>query len=64
MLDSSGKPTGRYNGPTVHRALELIGKEFRMFIDRKEVGTPGEFAELENMNADQLRAFSQRAARC
>ena len=33
-------------------------------IDRKEVGTPGEFAELENMNADQLRAFSQRAARC
>ena len=63
VLDSSGKPTGeyRYDGPTVNRALELIGKEFRMFIDRKEVGQPGEFAHLENMSADELRAFILQA---
>ena len=63
VLDSSGKPTGeyRYNGPTVNRALELIGKEVRMFVDRKEVGQPGEFAELENMSADELRAYIMQA---
>ena len=62
-MDSRGKPTGeyRYDGPTVNRALELIGKEFRMFIDRKEVGQPGEFAEPENMSADELRAYIMQA---
>ena len=47
----------RYDGSTVNRAVELIGKEFRMFIDRKEVGQPGEFAHLENKSADELRAY-------
>src|SRR5271166_2876456 len=63
VLDSSGKPTGeyRYDGPTVNRALELIGKEFRMFVDRKEVGQPGEFADLENMSSDELRALIKQA---
>ena len=32
-----------------------------MFVDRKEVGSLGEFAELENMNADELRAFIRQA---
>lgn len=30
-----------------NRALELVGKEAGMFIDRREVGTPGEFARLD-----------------
>lgn len=35
-----------------NRALELLGKEAGMFVDRREVGTPGEFARLD---ADELR---------
>jgi phage terminase small subunit len=26
-------------------------------VERRESGSPGEFAELENMTADELRAF-------
>ena len=33
-----------YNGSVANKALELIGKELGMFIDRKEVGEPNEFA--------------------
>jgi hypothetical protein len=29
-----------YNGSVANRALELLGKELGMFIDRKEVGGP------------------------
>jgi len=54
-----GESKGDING--VNRALELIGKELRMFVDRKEVGQPGEFAHLENMSADELRAFIHQA---
>jgi hypothetical protein len=32
-----------------------------MFIYRKEAGAPGEFDDIENMNADELRTFIQRA---
>ena len=32
-----------YNGSVANKALELIGKELGMFIDRKEVGRPNEF---------------------
>jgi phage terminase small subunit len=54
-----GEAKGDING--VNRALELIGKELHMFVDRKQVGQPGEFAELENMSADQLRAYIMQA---
>jgi phage terminase small subunit len=39
VLDSEGEKTGeyRYDGATANRALELIGKHFRMFIERVEV---------------------------
>ena len=37
-----------------NRALELLGKELRMFVDRKEIGGPGTFAELDE---DQLDDF-------
>ena len=59
VLDHEGKPTGEYtyNGNVANRALELLGKERGMFIDRKEVGMPGEFKSIEEMNADELRAF-------
>lgn len=38
VLDAKGKPTGeyRYDGAVVNRALELIGKELGMFIERRE----------------------------
>lgn len=45
-----GEPTGeyRYEGNVANRALELLGKELGMFIDRKEVGGPGDFDRLED----------------
>jgi hypothetical protein len=38
VLDSEGRPTGeyRYGGNVANRALELLGKELGMFIDRSE----------------------------
>ena len=38
VLDAKGKETGiyAYNGQAANRALELIGKELGMFIDRSE----------------------------
>ncbi len=41
-----------YQGSVANRALELLGKELGMFIDRKEVGQPGDF---DDMAADELR---------
>ena len=37
-----------------NKALELLGKELGMFIERKEVGGPGEFAKMSD---DELRDF-------
>lgn len=61
VLDGDGKPTGeyRYEGSVANRALELLGKEQGMFVERKEVGKPGEF---ERMNADELREYIKREA--
>jgi phage terminase small subunit len=56
-----GEKTGeyKYDGSVANRALELLGKELGMFIDRKEQGAPGEFAGLDN--PEQLReAIAQR----
>lgn len=41
VLDHEGNPTGEYkaNIAAANRALELIGKEFGMFVDRKEIRT-------------------------
>jgi phage terminase small subunit len=36
------------------RAFELMGKELAMFVDRKEIGGPGDF---DRMNNDELDAF-------
>lgn len=57
----NGVPTGeyRYEGNVANRALELVGKELSMFIDRKEVGKPGEF---DRMTEDELRTHLAREA--
>ena len=56
VLDRDGKPTGeyRYDGSVANRALELLGKQQGMFIDRHEVGQPNEFA---NWTDEELKAF-------
>ena len=43
-----------YNGSVANKALELLGKELGMFIDRKEVGGPNEFARMSD---EELDAF-------
>lgn len=40
-------------------ALVDLGKHLGMFIDRKEVGKPGEFAELEDMSDADLAAIAR-----
>lgn len=44
----------RYEGSVANRALELLGKELGMFIERKEVGKPGEFDQMSDaeLNAE------------
>jgi len=55
VKDHDGEPSGeyRYEGSVANRALELLGKELSMFVERKEVGQPGDF---EKMDRDELRA--------
>ena len=57
--NDDGEPAGgyQYQGSVANKALELLGKELGMFIERKEVGRPGEF---ESMNADELREYIRR----
>src|SRR5262249_8271943 len=43
-----------YNGSVANKALELIGKEIGMFVDRKEIGEPGEFSRMSD---EELEAF-------
>ena len=42
----------RHNPEAANKALELLGKEIGMFIERSEVGQPGEFSEMKD---DALR---------
>jgi hypothetical protein len=54
--DGEKEVTGEYvyNGSVANKALELIGKELGMFIDRKKVGGPNESA---HMSDEELDAF-------
>ena len=56
VLDKERKPTGeyRYDGSVANRALELLGKQQGMFIDRHEVGQPNQFA---NWTDEELRQY-------
>lgn len=42
-----------------NRGLELLGKELGMFVDRSEIGKPGDF---DHMSDDELREFVARRA--
>ncbi len=48
VRNADGETIGEYtyNGSVANRALELLGKELSMFIDRKEIGEPGDFDRL------------------
>lgn len=58
MLDTNGvqipgKFTGKPDAMGANRALHLIGLELGMFIERHEIGGPGDFARLSD---DELAA--------
>jgi hypothetical protein len=40
-------------GNVANRALEVLGKELRMFIDRKEFGRPGDFSGMSEDEPDK-----------
>ena len=44
VLDKTGNPTGeyRFDASACNRALELIGKDIGMFVERKDVTSDGE----------------------
>jgi DUF917 family protein len=53
----------QYQGNVANRALELLGKELGMFIDRKETGKPGDFAGLTDDELDaQIEELLSRAS--
>ena len=56
-----GTPTTAvtHNPAAANKALELLGKELGMFIDRTEVGRPGDF---ERMAEDELSDFIRTEA--
>jgi phage terminase small subunit len=43
-----------YNGSVANKALELLGKELGMFIERREFGGPNEFARMSDEEIDAL----------
>lgn len=55
VVDNEGNPVGEYkqNLAAANKALELIGKEFAMFIDRKEIRT----GVLDEMPIEELEAL-------
>lgn len=63
VLDKRGVPTGeyKYEGSVANKALELIGRELGMFIQRTEVGTPGEFEAVQDP-AKMRELIAQRLA--
>lgn len=62
VKDAQGNETGeyKYNGNVANRALELIGKEQGMFVDRKEVGKPGDFDAMSQEELDEFIASEAR----
>lgn len=57
VRDNEGNPTGEYkqNLAAANKALELIGKEFAMFVDRKEVRT----GPLDGLEHEELKALNE-----
>lgn len=44
-----------------NRALELLGKELGMFVDRREVGKPGSFSQMSEDELDDFIAARKAA---
>ena len=55
VRDAEGNATGEYrqNLPAANKALELLGKELGMFIDRKEIRT----GPLDGLPADEAQSL-------
>lgn len=47
-------PAFMFNSMGANRSLELLGKEIGMFVERKEQGRPGEFADLKGKSEAEL----------
>lgn len=62
VLMAGGEGTGeyKYEGSVANRALELLGKEMGMFVDRKEVGLPGDFSRMSDEDLRQHVASETR----
>jgi phage terminase small subunit len=52
LIENAECALKREDGSVANRALELIGKQLGMFIERTEIGRAGEF---ENLSVGQLR---------
>jgi len=48
-----------HNAAAANRALELLGREVNAFIEKKEIGQPGEF---DHMSDDELAEFVAKGA--
>lgn len=61
VLDNKGNPIGEYKQElgAANRALELLGKELAMFVDRKEVRT----GALDELTDEQLAGYVARKAK-
>lgn len=57
LVDNVALAKQKHDIAPANKALELIGKELGMFIDRKEVGGPGEFARMSD---DELVNYIRR----
>jgi phage terminase small subunit len=63
VLDAKGKETGiyAYNGQVANRALELIGKELGMFVDRNmDVPWDGDPSKLTDAQLDKVIQYFDR----
>lgn len=58
VLDEDGKPIGeyRYEGQVVNRALELLGKEIGMFVERAETQNVTYVVSDEPLSRDEWAA--------
>lgn len=56
VLDKDGNHTGAFSGKidgtVANRALELLGQHLGMFIQRHEIGQPGDFARMTDAELD------------
>lgn len=61
VLDQEGNPIGEYrqNINAANKALELLGKEFGMFVDRKEVRS----GPLDGLPPEDLKALEDALTR-